>query len=148
MAQEFVTTPPAKAGGFLSPYCFNSGFSVRGALWAPAYRPASPKAVPPPVAVGATWEVRGRAFQPQVRVAQTLNLLPDQGFLIGTGKAQLSTYTGANTRTHHSTKELLLQVLERFKPVLCGAQNECVSPTCAARAVHLPPKVGNPLAQS
>jgi hypothetical protein len=73
-----VTTPTTKA----------VGFSVQP----PAHRPASPKAVPPPVASGATWEVRDRAFQPQMRVAQTLNLLLDEGLLAGTGKAQLCRY--------------------------------------------------------
>src|SRR5215216_1741599 len=72
-----VTTPTTKA----------VGFSVQP----PTDRPASPKAVPPPVASGATWRMRDRVFQPHVRVAQTLNLLPSGGLPARTGKTQLST---------------------------------------------------------
>jgi hypothetical protein len=38
---------------------------------------------------GATREVRDRAFQPQLRVAQTVNLLPGSGFSARTAKVQL-----------------------------------------------------------
>lgn len=53
--------------------------------------------------------------------AHTLNLLPDRGFPIGTGKAQLSTcgypLGVANTCANSNTREAVLQALKRLKRV-------------------------------